>query len=122
MDASAVLALLNNEPGSEIVLGLMNDAVISTVNLAEVVTRLSTAGMPEAAIRESLDLLGMETADFDEELIILAGLLGKHDHACCLSLGDRACLALALQRKAPAVTANRMWKNLDLQVSVQLIR
>ncbi len=60
LDASALLALLNAEKGAEIVQGLLSKSIVSTVNLAEVVTRLSIAGIPEGQIREILAYLGLE--------------------------------------------------------------
>lgn len=122
LDASALLALLNAEKGADLVQGLMPEAVISTVNLAEVVTRLSAAGMPENEIRETLALLGLETIPFDKEQAFRAGLLFPHTQPFGLSLGDRACLALAQTRAATTVTADRTWDDLDLQITIKLIR
>jgi ribonuclease VapC len=75
LDASAILALLNQEEGTERVAPFLADAVISTVNLAEVVTRLALAGMPETAIREALALLPLESVPFDVGQAIEVGLL-----------------------------------------------
>ena len=122
LDASALLALLNAEKGADLVQALLPEAVISTVNLAEVVTRLSAAGMPENEIREALALLGLETIPFDKEQAFQAGLLFPHTHHYGLSLGDRACLALAQTRAAATVTADRAWETMDLQVTIKLIR
>ena len=122
LDASALLALLNAEKGAQVVQDLLPGAVISTVNLAEVVTRLSAAGMPDAKIRETLSLLGLEIAVFDEEQAFLAGLLAAHTHPFGLSLGDRACLALAEVTHAPAITADQAWVGLDVGVEIKLIR
>ena len=122
LDASALLALLNAEKGADLVQGLLLGAVISTVNLAEVVTRLSIIGMPEDEIRDALVLIGLETIPFDEEQAFQAGLLHAHTQPFGLSLGDRACLALALTTAATAVTADRVWKDLDIKVEIKLIR
>jgi ribonuclease VapC len=122
LDASALLALLNAEKGAEVVQGLLPDAIISTVNLAEVVTRLSSAGMPDDEIREILSLLGLEIRSFDEEQAFLTGLLALQTHSLGLSLGDRACLALARVTGAPAVTADRAWVGLDIGVTMNVIR
>ena len=118
LDASALLALLNAEKGAEVVQDLLPEAAISTVNLAEVVTRLSAVGMPDHEIRGTLALLGLEIMAFDEEQAFLAGLL----EPLGLSLGDRACLALAQATALKAVTADRAWEGLDIGVEITLIR
>ncbi len=122
LDASALLALLNADKGAEIVQEFLPEAVISTVNLAEVVTRLSAVGMPEQDIHETLALLGIETIPFLEDHAFQAGLLKAQTRPYGLSLGDRACLALAQERNAVAVTADGAWKGLDIQVQIKLIR
>ena len=122
LDASALLALINAEKGAQLVQDLLPQSVISAVNLAEVVTRLSAVGMPENAIRESLILLGLETIPFDEEQAFEAGLLYAQTAPLGLSLGDRACLALAKRTSVAAITADRAWDNLDLEVEIKLIR
>lgn len=122
LDASALLALLNAEDGSDLVLDSLPHSVISTVNLAEVVTRLSILGMPEGEVREALTLLGLEIIPFDEEQAFRAGLLSSYTQPLDLSLGDRACLALALTTHAAALTADRVWKDLDIGVAIKLIR
>lgn len=122
LDASALLALLNAETGADLVQDFLPDASISTVNLAEVVTRLSAVGMPENDIRNTLTLLGLEVIHFDEEQAYQAGLLYSYGRVYGLSLGDRACLALARTSAATAVTADRAWEELDLGIEIKLIR
>lgn len=122
LDASALLSLLNSEDGSDLVLVFLPHSVISTVNLAEVVTRLSILGMPEGENREALTLLGLEIIPFDEEQAFRAGLLSAYTQPLGLSLGDRACLALALTTQSPLLTADRVWKDLDIGVAISLIR
>ena len=99
LDASAILALLNDEKGADIVQSSLPDAVISTVNLAEVVTRLNLIGMEAAEIREVVSLLALEVVPFDEEAAINCGLMAKATQSLGLSLGDRACLSLAVLLK-----------------------
>jgi ribonuclease VapC len=123
LDASALLALLNGEPGSEQVTSVIADgAAISAINLAEVVTKLSEIGIPEALIHDALDLLGLEIVDFDVEQAYQVGLLRPLTRHAGLSLGDRACLALAKQLGLPALTTDRVWEGLDIGVAVQMIR
>jgi ribonuclease VapC len=122
LDASALLTLLNAEEGRDLVLDFLPKSVISTVNLAEVVTRLSMIGMPDGEVREALTMLGLETIPFDEEQAFRAGLLSAYTRTLGLSLGDRACLALALTNHATALTADRAWRDLDIGVEIKLIR
>jgi ribonuclease VapC len=122
MDASALLALLNAEKGAEIVQDFLPNAVISAVNLAEVVARLSAIGMPEKDVRDTLALLGLEVTPFDEEQAYQAGLLYPYGRQYGLSLGDRACLALAHTSAVTAVTADRAWVELDLGIEIKVIR
>ena len=123
LDASALLALLNQEEGSEEVSELVAaGATISAVNLSEVAAKLSLVGMPEALIRAALGPLGLEVASFDAETAYQTALLAGLARAMGLSLGDRACLALAAQAGLPAVTADRAWRPLELSVEVRVIR
>lgn len=122
LDASAILALLNDETGALLVQELLPGAVISTVNLAEVVTRLIAAGMPEPVIHDTLTLLGLEAVPFDEAQAYQAGFFSAQTRPLGLSLGDRACLALARAANAPALTADQAWTLLDLGVEIHLLR
>jgi ribonuclease VapC len=122
LDASALLALLNAEDGAELVGDLLPDAVVSAVNLAEVVARLTAIGMPQGEIREALALLGLPVVPFDEAQGYQAGLFYSQGKLVGLSLGDRACLALAQAMEATAVTADQAWGGLDIGVEIQLIR
>jgi PIN domain nuclease of toxin-antitoxin system len=123
LDASALLALLSREKGWEQVeQAIAGGAAISTVNVAEVVSKLSDAGMPETTIGQVLDLLGLEIVDFNRSQAHHTGMLRPHTKHLGLSLGDRACLALAGTRNLPALTTDRAWENLRLDVTIQMIR
>ena|SRR5713226_3519835 len=123
LDASALLALLNQEHGSEQVAeAIAGGVAISSVNLSEVVAKLSHGGMTEAAIHESLDSLGMEIVVFDTILAYQAGFLRSLTKRAGLSLGDRACLALAQYLNLPALTTDRVWGSLSLGIAIQVIR
>jgi ribonuclease VapC len=113
LDASALLALLNGEPGAEQVASVLAKARISAVNLSEVVAKLSDYGMPEAEIREALGGLGLEVAPFGEAQAYAAGLLRGVTRARGLSLGDRAFLALAQDQGLPALTTDSGWAGLS---------
>lgn len=122
LDASAVLALLQDEPGSDLVAARLPGATISAVNLSEVVAKLADAGMPESEIRRALGPLGLEVRAFDEQDAIAAGLLRPSTKALDLSLGDRACLALGVVLSRPVVTTERAWTKLKIGADVVLAR
>lgn len=122
LDASALLALLNAEPGSEEVERTIPGAAISTVNLSEVVAKLAEAAMPGDAVRAVLGGIELEVHPFDIEAAYRAGMLRVQTRALGLSFGDRACVALGLQLGAPVLTTDRDWKSLDVGVVVRAIR
>jgi PIN domain nuclease of toxin-antitoxin system len=121
-DSSAVLAHLNNEPGSERAAPLFGDALICAVNFAEIVTKLVERGIALDIIRAALARYGLQVVVYDEALAERTGALRARTKASGLSLGDRACLALAERFGLPVLTADRMWKGLDLSIDVQLLR
>jgi ribonuclease VapC len=123
LDASAVLTLLNNEPGSDkLALELLSDSACSTVNLAEVQTKLVSAGLDHLkAWEHALSAIG-ESAPFTEEHAKIAGRLVAQRRTLGLSLGDRACLALGLSLDAPIYTTDKSWKKLKLGISIHVIR
>jgi PIN domain nuclease of toxin-antitoxin system len=122
LDASAVLAHLRGEPGGDRVAALLGNACISAVNLSEVVRKLVDLGADDAAIAAAIRRLPCQVTPFDGALALASGLLRRQTLAQGLSLGDRACLALAAREGLPAVTADRAWSRLDLDVEVVLIR
>ena len=123
LDASALLALLNKERGSEqVAQAITTGAAISFVNLSEVVAKLSEAGMPKEAIYEVLALLALEQINFEAEQAYMAGMLRLATKHAGLSLGDRACLALAKRLNLPALTTDKAWESLDLDVTIQVVR
>lgn len=122
VDASALLALLNAEPGAEVVAEALPGAVISAVNLSEVVAKLCEAEMPEKAIRQALHPLGLAVESFDEDQAYQAGILRAATKSAGLSLGDRGCLSLAQRLGVPALTADKTWLELSVGVTVRIIR
>lgn len=123
LDASALLALLNGEPGSEIVAGaLAGGAAMSAVNLSEVVAKLAELGMTSDLIHQVIDQLGIEVVAFDTDLGYQAGMLRPLTRTAGLSLGDRACLAVAHWLRLPALTADRSWMANNVQVDIRLLR
>lgn len=122
LDASAVLALINEEPGGVTVRERLDDALMSTVNLIEVVTKLIDNGMPPEVARLTLELLELETAALDAELAYGAAALREGTRARGLSLADRVCLALAAREGATAITADRAWAETLVPCKVEIIR
>jgi len=124
LDASALLALLLDEPGAGRVTALLDDAAISAVNLSEVVGQYARRGIAVSEIRRMLSLFSIQVIPFDETLAFDAGLLVPKTKSAGLSLGDRACLALALQLGATALTADRSWSRISraIGVEIELIR
>lgn len=122
LDASALLAALHGEPGADRVRELLPAARIGSVNLSEVVAKLQERGVPDAVIEEILDDLDLPVVPFMTVTAKRAGLLRAVTRAAGLSLGDRACLAVAAEHRAVAVTADRVWADLDLGIVVEVIR
>ncbi|MGK7346027.1 MAG: type II toxin-antitoxin system VapC family toxin [Candidatus Nitrospinota bacterium M3_3B_026] len=122
LDASALLALLNGEAGSDKVEEMIPDATASTVNISEVVAKLMDNGAPEDAAREALLTLGLEIVDFNEEMAFEAGKLRPVTRKLGLSLGDRACLATAKVMNLPAITTDRAWLKLKTKIKVRCVR
>jgi ribonuclease VapC len=122
IDASALLALLNDEPGADAVAEALPQGVISAVNLSEVIAKLCDAGMPEKAIHQALQPLGIEIVPFDEEQAYQAGLLRTSTQGLGISLGDRACLSLAKNLGIDALTADKAWTELSIGITIKVIR
>jgi PIN domain nuclease of toxin-antitoxin system len=115
LDASAVLAVLNGELGQRKVIPILAESAISSVNLTEVAAKLLEAGMDEAGARLAVSVLGIgEIIDFTEDLAWEAARLRPLTKQYGLSLGDRACLALSIKLKVPAITADKEWSKLKL--------
>jgi PIN domain nuclease of toxin-antitoxin system len=122
LDSSALLAYLNAEPGGDVVEPLLQDAMISAVNVAEIVGRLIARSRTIDVIREIFDILDLDIVDFDRAHAEKTGELAELTKAHGLSLGDRACLALAGKEKLPAVTAHKAWAKLNVGIEIKLIR
>jgi len=123
LDASALLAVLNGEPGAEqLTPDLLSIATSSTVNLAEVQSKLVSRGIdPEDAWAAASSPI-LEAMVFTTEQAKITGSLVAQTSKLGLSLGDRACLALGISLKAPVYTADRLWKNLKLGIQIHVVR
>lgn len=129
LDASAVLAYLQEENGQNQVEAALDAGPcwLTAVNLCEVLGKLCEKGMPTHEAQATIDDLGLTVIDFDAELAALAGFLRVSTKPIGVSLGDRACLALAQQAahaKSAAVvyTAEQAWTKLKWPFKIMLIR
>lgn len=122
LDASALIALLWEEPGAAAVATLLGRAIVSAANWAEVLQRYRVDGAETAGKRESVESLGIAIEDFSPEDAEVVAELRQPTRSAGLSLADRACLALARRLDLPAYTADRDWRKVDVGVEVVLIR
>ncbi len=122
LDSSAVLAVFFNETGNEAVIPVLQGALLSTVNVVEIHSRMIDRGVPAERSWNWLMSIQCEICPFSAEQARRAAELRTLTRPLGLSLGDRACLALAIDRKAPVYTTDRAWKNLPLEVQIEVIR
>jgi|ERR1700731_4189058 ribonuclease VapC len=123
LDASALMALFQGEPGSEKVAQAVKDgAAISAVNLSEIASKLNELNTPQTLIQDAINALGLTIVDFNADFAFKVGLLRPLTRHLGLSLGDRACLALAQYLNLPALTSDRLWKALSLGITIEVIR
>ena len=128
LDASALLAYLRDEEGADLVGdAIAGGASISTVNLAEVLSRAADrGGDPNRLVRQMTERGLLDGAISVEPLTtgdaVEIARLRPLTRAQGLSLGDRACLALAHRLRLPALTADTAWSDFDLDVELRQIR
>ncbi|MGX7704748.1 type II toxin-antitoxin system VapC family toxin [Methylobacterium sp. Gmos1] len=118
LDASALLALLLDEPGADRVKAVIDDSAMSAVNWAEVVSHYAKLGAARAEIEAMLRPLPIRVVPADADLSVSAGMLRPLTVRLGLSLGDRYCLALARRNAATALTAERRWGDIAAVASV----
>lgn len=122
LDSSAILAVILAETGADAVLDSKASLAASTVNISEVRSKLVDLGYARESIDLALERFGLREIAFDAEQAAEAGELRRTTRKAGLSLGDRACLALAMNLGAPAMTADRNWTTVEVPVTVELIR
>ena len=126
LDASALLAWLLDEPGAgEVLAAVEAGTAMTTVNAAEVWTRLALAGADAVALEQARAAVPFPLVDFAPDLALRAARLAPATRRTGLSLGDRACLALAQRLEVPALTCDRVWSRLEwdaIHVGVRLVR
>lgn len=122
LDASALLAWLWDEPGADVVDPLLRNAIMSAVNWSEAGQKLARRGSVPRTALHRVTVLGVTVVGFTPDDALTAADLWAPTRSAGLSLGDRACLALARSRELPALTADAAWSTIELDLSVQLIR
>jgi len=122
LDASALLAAIQQEPGGNEVVRVIDRASISAVNLAEVVSKLSDRGVVADEAWSDIMETKIKVVPFDADMARRVAALRPLTRSLGLSLGDRACLALGILTRATVLTTDRAWKSLDLGVAVRIIR
>ncbi|MCK5930959.1 MAG: type II toxin-antitoxin system VapC family toxin [Fulvimarina manganoxydans] len=124
LDASALLALIFDEPGRDRVARTLPGAMISTINLAEVATRLFDVGIPAETVSQIFTELQLSIVPFDADQAMTAASYREPTRSAGLSLGDRACLAVARHLGVPVLMADRAWSDLagPLALEIVLIR
>lgn len=121
LDASALLAMLKEEPGGSKVASVIATARMSVVNYTEVISHFIRLGMPEREVDAMLDPLPIELVALDKSTAQLAGRLRAVTAEAGLSLGDRCCLALATRDGLPAWTADKAWRTIADQAKLKVV-
>ncbi len=122
LDASAALAAAFGEAGGEAAESEMRDAVMSSVNWAEVLQRCLRVGVPAAQAAADFQASGLRVVPFDGADARAVAEMEAATREAGLSLADRACLALAARLGAPALTVDRAWAGLRVGVEVRVLR
>lgn len=122
LDSSAVLAAINGAAGAERVEDALPGGAISAANFSEVLSKLVDKGHDDGEAVAALDALPLTVLPVDAAQARRAGLLRRQTRRLGLSLGDRVCLALAVELRLPVVTADRVWAQLDLGIEIAVVR
>jgi PIN domain nuclease of toxin-antitoxin system len=122
LDASVVMAFLKQEKGWDSVESHLASAALSTVNAAEVLSRYAEVGIDPELVHQQIEAMECEVVAVTMAHALIAAKLRPLTKPLGLSLGDRTCLALALERDCPVLTADRIWAKLNIGIPIKLIR
>ncbi len=122
LDSSAVLAVIHNERGADMVAHRMRGALLSTVNLIEVQSKLILNGAAPDLAWLAIASFQFEICPLDADQSRLASGWAKMAKPLGISLGDRVCLALAMQRNATVFTSDRAFGKMTVPIKIELIR
>ena len=122
IDASALLAYLQDEPGGSRVGDCLDGALLSSVNLSEVIQKAAQFGADTAGLATDLAEIGICFEPFTLDQAEIAAGLWPTTRKLGLSLADRACLALAIDYDAQVLTTDKAWRDLDIRLAVEVIR
>lgn len=122
LDSSAVMAVMFGEPGQERVHATLPGALLSTVNLAEIISTLASRGVDAGIAENAVRRLGVEIIDFSAAHARVAGHLRPLTTSAGLSLGDRACLALGIERQGQILTTDRAWLTIAASIDAEIIQ
>jgi len=121
LDASAVLAILSGKVSYGAIADDLEQAVMSAVNVAEVMLVLNNQGIPVSDARDAVNGFALTIVPFDAESAEAANELRALTKTSKLSLGDLACLSLAQRLKAPVLTADQAWKAVDVGIEIRYV-
>jgi PIN domain nuclease of toxin-antitoxin system len=121
-DSSAILAFVFGEPGAAIVDRHVGALFVSSVNLAEIASKLSERGYDDPGIEDAVAGLGLEVVPFDAAQAMACGKLRASTMNAGLSIGDRACIVLAIMKGLPVLTADRIWSKIETSAKIEFIR
>ena len=123
LDASALLALLQDEPGAEKISAVIGQSKISTVNWSEVIQKLARHDSEAANIRPDIEALGLTIVPFSVEQAEGAAALWPLTRPFGLSLADRVCLQLGIAMQETVLTADTIWQDVEhSELTVELVR
>jgi PIN domain nuclease of toxin-antitoxin system len=123
LDASALIAGILLEEGADAVAAaLETGADICSVNLAEAITRLQDYEYTPEELKLAFSSMNLAILPFSQAQAVIAATLRPYIKSHNLSLGDRACLAVALESGCRTYTTDKIWAKLPLDLSIFLIR
>jgi PIN domain nuclease of toxin-antitoxin system len=122
LDTSALISSFRREPGADMVDAAFSECAMSSVNVSEFLSKVSDWGQDIVRYVENLNTSGIEFVDFTFARSVMAARLRERTRSLGLSLGDRACIALAIERQCMVMTADRAWAKIEIDVKVVVIR